>query len=52
MNEQTQTISSKANNIPYPEITEAITKVSYGSVSLIIQDGKIVQIEILEKKRL
>ena len=38
--------------LPIEEIQEAVEKVRYGTVQLIIQDGRIVQIDITEKKRL
>lgn len=34
------------------EILKAVRQVSYGHVQLVIQDGRVVQIETLEKKRL
>ena len=37
---------------PLEEIKEAIDKVRFGTVQLVIQDGRIVQIETTEKKRL
>lgn len=33
------------------EIRKAIGEIQYGSVSIIIQDGKIVQIDKTEKRR-
>ena len=38
--------------LPIEEIQEAVAKVRHGTVQLIIQDGRIVQIDTLEKKRL
>ena len=38
--------------LPIEEIQEAVEKVRHGTVQLIIQDGRIVQIDTLEKKRL
>ena len=38
--------------LPIEEIQEAVEKVRHGTVHLIIQDGRIVQIDTLEKKRL
>ncbi|MDX1933492.1 MAG: YezD family protein [Capsulimonadales bacterium] len=38
--------------IPIEEIKAAIEKVRHGSVQLIIQDGRVVQIDIVEKRRL
>ncbi len=37
---------------PYEEIRTAISKVQFGMVQLIIQDGRIVQIDTTEKRRL
>ncbi len=33
-------------------LLQALRRVRYGSISLIIQDGRVVQIDILEKTRL
>jgi hypothetical protein len=38
--------------LPIEEIRAAVEKVRHGSVQLIIQDGRIVQIDIVEKRRL
>ena len=49
---------SQSKNLPEPpsfpldEIKAAVVKVRYGSVQLIIQDGRIIQIETNEKRRL
>jgi hypothetical protein len=46
-------VSSRAEApLPIEEIQEAVAKVRHGTVQLIIQDGRIVQIDTLEKKRL
>jgi hypothetical protein len=37
---------------PYEEIRQAINKIHHGTVQLIIQDGRIVQIDTTEKRRL
>ena len=34
------------------EVLEAIRKLRHGSVQLIVQDGRVLQIDTLEKKRL
>jgi len=39
-------------SFPIREVREAVEKVRHGTVQLIIQDGKIVQIDTTEKKRL
>ncbi len=44
--------SKPAVSLPIEEIQEAVEKVRHGTVHLIIQDGRIVQIDTLEKKRL
>jgi hypothetical protein len=45
-----------ANKFPIDEVIAevraAVEKVRFGSVQLIIQDGRIVQIDTIEKKRL
>ena len=46
---ETQPASSA---VPLNEIKEAIEKIRFGSVQLIIQDGRVVQIDTIEKKRL
>lgn len=42
----------KGHPIPVEDIKAAIEKVRHGSVQLIIQDGRVVQIDIVEKRRL
>ena len=39
-------------SLPLEEMQAAVAKVRHGSVQLIIQDGRIIQIDIIEKKRL
>ena len=39
-------------SLPVEEIRAAVEKVRFGTVQLIIQDGRIVQIDTTEKKRL
>jgi hypothetical protein len=41
-----------ADSLPYDEIRQAVSKVHFGTVQLIIQDGRIVQIDTTEKRRL
>jgi len=41
-----------ASSVPLDDIREAIEKIRFGSVQLIIQDGKVVQIDTIDKKRL
>lgn len=41
-----------SSQLPLDEIREAIEKIRFGSVQLIIQDGRVVQIDTIEKKRL
>ena len=38
--------------LPIDDIREAVERIRFGSVQLIIQDGRIVQIDSTEKKRL
>lgn len=38
--------------LPVQEILEAVARIRFGTVQLIIQDGRIVQIDMTEKKRL
>ncbi len=38
--------------LPVSEISEAVTSVRFGSVNLIIQDGRVIQIDTLHKKRI
>jgi hypothetical protein len=40
------------HDLPIDEIREAVAKVRFGTVQLIIQDGRVIQIDITEKKRL
>ena len=39
-------------SLPIEEILEAVSKIRFGTVQLIIQDGRVVQIDTTEKKRL
>jgi hypothetical protein len=41
-----------ASGLPVEDIREAVESVRYGSVNLIIQDGRVIQIDTLHKKRL
>ena len=38
--------------LPMDEIREAVERIRFGTVQLIIQDGKVVQIDTTEKRRL
>jgi hypothetical protein len=38
--------------LPIDEIRDAVEKVRFGTVQLIIQDGRIIQIDTTEKRRL
>jgi hypothetical protein len=40
------------STIPLEEITEAVRSIRFGVVQLIIQDGRIIQIDKTEKIRL
>lgn len=41
-----------STSLPLEAIQEAVSKVRHGTVQLIIQDGRIVQIDTTEKRRL
>ncbi len=41
-----------ASTLPVKDIQEAVEKIRFGTVQLIIQDGRIVQIDTTEKRRL
>ena len=43
---------SAIRQLPIAEIKEAVERVRHGTVQLVIQDGRIVQIDTLEKRRL
>ncbi len=49
---ETTPTQNPAYSLPYEEIRQAISKVQFGTVQLIIQDGRIVQIDTTEKRRL
>ena len=38
--------------LPIQEIEEAVSRVRFGTVQLIIQEGRIIQIDTTDKKRL
>lgn len=44
--------TNSVSDLPIEEIERAVAKVRFGTVQLIIQDGRIVQIDTTEKKRL
>ena len=46
------TVQQPAYTPPFNEIRQAISKIQFGTVQLIIQDGRIVQIDTTEKRRL
>jgi hypothetical protein len=51
--EEVQTvIEKKDENFPFAQIREAVLAVRYGYVNIVIQDGRIVQIDKTEKIRL
>lgn len=52
MNVQTSPRPTIAEQAVLQEVLEAIRKVRHGSVQLIVQDGHVLQIDTLEKKRL
>jgi len=46
------TATADNDNAPLQTILEALRGLQFGSVTLIVQDGRIVQVERIEKKRL
>ncbi len=44
--------SRSVNDIPIDEIVDALKHVRHGYVQIVVQDGKVIQIETHEKKRL
>lgn len=46
--------SKKENNFDeiFDRVKESLRKIKYGSVTLVIQDGKVIQIESHEKTRI
>jgi hypothetical protein len=47
--------TDKTDNLPpkvWDKIEAAITTIGYGSITIIVQDSKVIQIEINEKIRL
>lgn len=48
---ETTAVSSREKEI-LAEVLRAIRKVSHGYVQVIVQDGKAIQIDTMEKKRL
>ena len=46
--------SKKENNFDeiFDRVKESLTKIKYGSVTLVVQDGKVIQIESHEKTRI
>jgi hypothetical protein len=44
--------SNASNEQPWREIQEALQGLQYGSVTVVVQDGLVVQVERLEKRRL
>jgi hypothetical protein len=57
MTEKTRPVGSapppnRVDGLPLEKIQEAVESIRYGVVQLIIQDGKVVQIDKTEKIRL
>ena len=52
MNDQAQGTPTTASRRVLSELLEAIWRVRYGYVQVIVQDGKAIQIDTMEKKRL
>ncbi len=51
-NETTKQTLERKTALPLEEIRSAVGKVKYGIVQLVIQDGRVVQIDVTEKRRL
>jgi hypothetical protein len=47
-----QSTAAEKPSIPIPEIEEAVKSIRFGIVQLIIQDGRVIQIDKTEKIRL
>ena len=43
---------SKVLNAALDVVGEALSRLRYGAVNLVIHDGKVVQIDVTERKRL
>ncbi len=52
MSEKTPPADAKPPAIPLEDIQKAVESIRYGVVQLIIQDGRVVQIDKTEKIRL
>jgi hypothetical protein len=52
MPEQPRPPTSEPRALPLEEIQEAVRSIRYGVVQLIIQDGRVIQIDKTEKIRL
>lgn len=52
MAEKPKPPAASADGLPLEAIREAVRSIRYGVVQLIIQDGKVVQIDKTEKIRL
>lgn len=44
--------ASRPRDLPFEEVKSAVEGIRYGEVRVIIQDGVIIQIERVEKRRL
>lgn len=52
LKEKKQEVNEKANAFALEKVAEEIRKINYGSVTVVIQEGKIVQIDTSTKIRL
>jgi hypothetical protein len=52
MSAAASTEATPAEQAVLREVLHAIRKLRHGSVQLIVQDGRVVQIDTIEKKRL
>ncbi len=50
---ETSNTEAKAETaVPIEDIRAAVARVRFGTVQLVIQDGRVVQIDVTEKRRL
>jgi hypothetical protein len=50
MKQDRDTLNSAASD-PIAVVREALTKLKFGAISLTVHEGKLVQIEVTEKRR-
>jgi hypothetical protein len=47
-----QTVVTESERAVLREVLQALRKLSHGSIEVIVQDGRVVQIDTTEKRRL